>query len=379
MPVNEKRQLVLHIGDPKTGTSSIQRALQLGLVDGMCGKVSAFTTDNGSANAVSLARSFNRKGRTRVKTEMQPVMKWLSSTTTPYAVISSEFFSNADPSMVRRAFARRYPALTSNIKVIAYARPHVGRTLAAYSERVKCGYTLSDFDQWLPVFMKSAFIRYHLRFKKWRDEFGPGFVVRPFVPEELKGADAVTDFFASALDTQDFSVGSMMRENQTVTAKALAGLRHFNREAASADIPPGYRIPLARTIAKGIRTDPAAEKLEVDKASVALILQQFAEDARLLDAEFFGRPLFLPKLEAAERNAGERPIRLKIDDYFTPREQSLIAGHTASILELMPSSQEDWMLHYHENRARYNRGLPPDVDGGGEIQQRLQELMALFG
>jgi hypothetical protein len=61
---NGKKQLILHIGDPKTETSSIQRAMQLNLVKISSKeeqqKISGFVNFANSANAINFARSFSK-------------------------------------------------------------------------------------------------------------------------------------------------------------------------------------------------------------------------------------------------------------------------------------------------------------------------------
>lgn len=98
----EKKNLVLHIGDPKTGTSSIQRVLQLELVEGAAGKVSGLINKGASANAVALARAFTPRGKFKLKYEMSLVDAWLESTQASFPIISSEFFSGSDPAMISR-------------------------------------------------------------------------------------------------------------------------------------------------------------------------------------------------------------------------------------------------------------------------------------
>lgn len=373
-----KRNLILHIGDPKTGTSSIQRVLQLGLVDSPTGTVSVFLTANRSANAIPVARAFFKSGSDRIESAMERVDSWLKKKKSGYLIISSEFFSDSEPEIMHRIFSERHPGLLEDARVVAYARPHVGRALSAFTERVKCGYTLRNFDAWLPVFIKSNLLDYAPRFQKWRDSFGDRFVLRPFLRSELKNGDAVTDFFTEALGPQNFRLRGTANENRGITLKALTGLREFNNQMAAAGVPAKQRIPLAMMISKGLPTASPAASPRMDRHSIEKIARAYRKDARRLDEDFFGKPLFLPELERALADAPDEPIDLSPDKHLTAEEQAHLSRQAAAIHGLLATEQDRWMRHYQKNRQRYNMGRPLRTRGGGEIQQRLQDLTALL-
>jgi hypothetical protein len=371
------RNLILHIGDPKTGTSSIQRALQLGLVESPAGKISSFTAENDSVNAVTLARSFRKEGE-KPEPPMRAVKSWLGKNNANIQVISSEFFSSANPAYLHHVFTQHHPELMKNARVIAYVRPHVGRALAAYTERTKCGYTLSNFDEWLPAFIKSNKIKYFPRFQKWRNVFGDQFTLRPFLRSELRKGDAVEDFFTEVFGPENFSVKNAVNENQSITLKALAGLRSFNRAMVDSGIPAKQRIPLARGIYKDLPAETAAAKPKMDRDSILLIAHAYRKDAKRLDTEFFNKSLFLNELNEAARNAPEEPIDLTLGKYFDASEQAALSEHTRAIGKLMETNHARWERYYQENRRLYNIGRPLITNGGGEIQRHLEDLTALL-
>lgn len=372
------QQLIIHVGDPKTGTSSIQKALQMDLVTSGAGRIAGFLDSRGSANAVAIARCFHGRDPKRVKAAMRHLNGWITQTQAEFLVLSSEFFIDATPGVLRRALLRRHQDLAVGMKVIAYGRPHAGRILSAYAERVKCGYTLKDFPDWLPHFIAGGSLNYALRFGKWRAAFGDGFILRPFVRSELRGGDAVADFFGVATGDPGLAIRDMEHENQSLSLRTLSGLRLFNCSMDEAGISAKQRIPLARTIARAVVPHPSDLKPFLDQGSIALIARSCREDARAVDEAYFGKPVFAPEFALAERSGAEQSMSLMPDAYFTAGELAALSDHAAALQSLLKSGWTQWHDFYAQNRMRLNVGLAPSTENGGEIQQRLEELGRLF-
>lgn len=373
-----QKQLVIHIGDPKTGTSSIQRALQQGLIDSGNGKVSGFISGKNSANAIAVARCFHGRDPERVRTAMKDLAPWIDMDSADFLVLSSEFFIDATPGVLKRAFLRRYPGLAAEMRVVAYARPHLGRTLSAYAERVKCGYTLRSFSDWLPHFIADGSLNYSTRFQKWRDTFGDGFILRPFLRNELRNGDAVADFFSLVTGDPEVAVEDLAHENQTLSLRALAGLRAFNRNMNDAGIPGRQRIPLSLCIARAVTPHPQDIKPELDQDSIALITRMCESDAQALDKGYFGRPVFAPALEQMPSRAVGKPLDLALDAHFTRAEQADLMRHGSAVLARLPADWSRWHRFYSMVRAQQNLGLQVNANGGGRIQAHLADLGRLF-
>lgn len=378
-------KLTLHIGDPKTGTSSIQRVLQLGLVDSPAGSISGFRDTNNTGNAVPLARSFlcNGDGSTRswLKQKVRPrimgVKQWLKDSDSDYPVISSEFFSGADPKAVHHAFSKHFPVLSKHMKVIAYVRPHHGRLLSAYTERIKCGYTTSNFETWLPAYLNSGILSYTLRFKKWREVFQEKFILRPFIRDQMLNGDVVDDFFSEVLSGQCFSVHATTNENQSVSLRSLAGLRRFNQKLTPIISNQG-RIAMSRTIKDGIPTPVSEPKPALDRHSATLIGSLYKDDARALDVEFFQSPLFTEALGQAINRASGPLIDLSLKNHFSARDRGLLDDRIERIIERLPLDFESWHSHYKEARRLYHSGADRPTEWGGDLQKRLQDLCEIL-
>ena len=376
MLTKKTRSLVLHIGDPKTGTSSIQRTLQLGLVKGISSEISGFMDQVNSANAIGFARIFTPKGaRGRAAHEVE---RWIKKENAGTLIVSSEFFSEADPELVKRHLDHEYPDLSGRIRVIGYVRPHVSRALSAFTERTKAGYTLYDFDKWLGHFLRAGSLYYAPRFMRWHAAFGESFILRPYIRNHLRDRDVVTDFFSEALGVGNFSLSGNMNENQKISLKALSGLRGFNRGMSEAGVVVKQRIQMSLMISKFIETDPEAKMPKMGSENIARIIRACRKDAQDLDREFFGEPLFLQELAKSRKDAVENALDLSMELHFTPAEQGMLDIAVNSLTALLPKSYKNWSAYYRQFNASHNVGKLAQTTKGGEIQKRLQDLAVLF-
>jgi hypothetical protein len=91
------KSLVLHIGDPKTGSSSIQEVLRAGLFQSPEVKVDS----PGQLNSFPLANALSDKGQLQFREpRYKKLAEWLASSDADVGVISAEQFFRVDPSAV---------------------------------------------------------------------------------------------------------------------------------------------------------------------------------------------------------------------------------------------------------------------------------------
>ena len=98
------KSLILHIGDPKTGSSSIQQALFQRRVE--CETVSIDYPPK--LNAIQLANSIRREAKTdEIESRFRAAADWLEASHADVAVLSAEQFASIDPVEVNAVFARQ--------------------------------------------------------------------------------------------------------------------------------------------------------------------------------------------------------------------------------------------------------------------------------
>lgn len=380
MTKRQRTKLVLHIGDPKTGTSSIQRAIERNSIQCEDATIGGFVRENGSANAISTARAFSPKRKGKSRKVGDELNAWLNKSENDYSILSSEFFSGADVPRLKRVFSNRMSDYAQDAKIIAYARPHAGRFLAAFVQRTKNGLSTGDFESSKAKLFTSGFIDYTPRFASWRDAFGDRFVLRPFVRSELVEGDIVADFFTEVLGDRQFTINQTFDENISPTERALAGLRVFNRTLQERGIPAQGRDRLSKEIHRNLPKDPAPDrtKPKLDRATVSEIADKCMDDAKLLDSTFFKRPLFQTDLEKAIDNAPTTPIDVSPDTHFSQDEQEELQDLSRQVAdavtsEVMPQKVMDTVKKLRPGASKFTL---PSIDSG--LRKKLDRIVEIL-
>ena len=137
--------LVIHLGDRKTGSTSIQKTLTDGLWTS--GSRSLYYTANGhngplahalatGANADNIQQRFTNLGRRIAR----------HAAKADVAVVSSEGFEDVSPKTLKMALEAYLPEYAGTVRLIAYVRPHGARVLSGYSEQIKRGQSVGSLE-----------------------------------------------------------------------------------------------------------------------------------------------------------------------------------------------------------------------------------------
>lgn len=338
-------ELVIHLGDTKTGSTSIQRTLAR---DGYRtnGKSLIYPTRN---NHIALAKTLTQKRRfAEREARFGRIREVLEQGGADACVVSAEHFQMVDPRVLHQAAEDYWPAVHDGLRLVAYVRPHAGKFLSTFSERIKLGADLASPEAFFDILSASPRLDYTPRFTGWRDTFGTRFTLRPFLRERLEGGDVVRDFLHYALDGGDFEITETIVANPSLTLGQLALLRRMQRRVtARVGRRPGPqfheaqsalgRIAADRLHREGIGTDGA--KLRLPAALAARFTARYAADAEALDDAFFDGFPMSDALEAAAREATEAEQPLEPEDHFdagTIREMLDYADHLAETMENRP-------------------------------------------
>ncbi len=142
------KTLVFHIGDPKNGSSSIQKAMQRRA----CHAEGVSYVCQKELNASPLALSMNPKRRTaEERQKLQERLfaekrQWAQDAEADIGLISSEFFVLVPPDKMLRDLAQHWPEFAGQARLIAYVRPHVSR----FCQDMRSGPRMVPFsNRWL--------------------------------------------------------------------------------------------------------------------------------------------------------------------------------------------------------------------------------------
>lgn len=355
------KNLIFHIGDPKTGTSSIQRALQ----------TRAWTCDSVSIapqkelNASALANSLiPDRSPQKYDREFGKKKDWAAKTDADLGIISAEFFSVADPDALLMALREYLPDYVHSARVIAYCRPHASRIISSYAQRIKVGSFNGSLENFVTFLKDRPRFYYYPRFSAWRTTFGGRFTLRPFIREELRNQDIVADFFHTALRNADFSLEKIESVNETLALDEIVAMRLVQSVLIKQKVPSYLRLPIGAAIAKKITAAPVRshEKLLLDRGNAAKILMNYRTDAEQLDAEFFDEPLMKTALVKATESAADTIQSLKPEDYFSHDVVTRIRRQSRDIAKLLNEMPFPWRRDYRvrTGQSHADETAPPD-------------------
>ncbi len=235
-----RREIFLHIGTEKTGTTAIQRLgnrerNQL-RKDGVCYpttpgddwhyKLALYGTGDlelrqmAEVHADAAWQEFQKSFPEKLRTE-------IDRSDCRKVVLSSEHLSSR---ICRRSQAQRIADLIQplgRVKVVCYVRPQHELFLSANSTFIKAGGTHYRKP---PTDDKNPFYNYEMMLEPWAAAFGDtNIILRIFDRKRLKDNDIVSDFF-SLLGCEVYKSGAtQMRANPSFDAKTLKFLMLINK------------------------------------------------------------------------------------------------------------------------------------------------------
>ncbi|MEO8243064.1 MAG: hypothetical protein ABI832_12200, partial [bacterium] len=375
-------RLTLHIGDPKTGTSSIQGALFNRRFE-----CDSKTLDYpATLSAFMLANTLKKRRRASQKDQrFADIAAWLAASKADVAVISAEQFSTVDPATVLQAFQEFIPDHAESMRVVAYARPHVSRFLSAYAQRTKVGTLFSDLDSFFSEEKNANLLNFHSRFLKWRDLVGDRFVLRPMVRPELLDGDVVADFLGIVLEGAPFRILGEAESNSSLPMEPLSGLRLVHQVLRKFEIGEGTR----QAVGSKITTFVAAAgnkgtKLQPSKALYAKLADYCMADAEKLDRDFFGKPIMVSALVAAEKEAVDGNYSGQAKDFYPAEVVKVLRGHGRKLAKLFQTQPGIWDAAFRRERGQI-APLSPDEQTPeqasafvGRVNDTLAELAVVL-
>lgn len=318
-------ELVIHIGDRKTGSTSIQEALANQAWQSPQTRI-CYPVDARNHNALAFTL-FKRERRKHQARRFAEVAGLIAQSDAEIAVISSEGFESVNPEELKAAIEQHLPQVSQNLRVIGYVRPHVDRFLSSYAETVKLGRVNKAMSSFFDTTLENGKFFYHPRFRAWGEVFGTDFTLRPFLRETLYQGNVVKDFLQLVLRGQPFSLTGEVKSNASLPIRDLALVREMHTVIRSMEQTQQKHRPfqdaLGERLALKLLSTPstaAGRRLDAPKELLLKLQETYQEDARLMDERFFeGTPLQDALCAAAERE-GEQPAPLKPEKHFEESE-----------------------------------------------------------
>jgi hypothetical protein len=241
-PLSKPRDVVLHIGTGKTGTSSVQfflrdnreRLLELGYLypkspgGARHGRLSLFIKSDeellDSPNWLRQNRSdpvrFRRAFRRRLFSEIE------SSGVSRVLLSDEVLFMQPDRALKRlRHLTDR---IAQSLRLVVYLRRQDDHMVSRYQQGVKIGWVMR-LREWAQEDMSSLY-DYHARLRTWRRLLEPTeLVVRRFEPDSFVDGSLYQDFLdAAGIEVRVKDLEVVPRRNESLDAECVEFLRLLN-------------------------------------------------------------------------------------------------------------------------------------------------------
>lgn len=360
------KELVIHLGDTKTGSTSIQNAL----VRGVCqvpGKTLFYPT---RSNHVALAKTLTKKHRVDQRADRFNRLKTaFMNSDADIGIVSAEHFQFVDPNVLNEAIEAHWPMFRDRLRLVAYVRPHADKLVSTYSERVKLGGAVKGgIEAFFDTNSAINVFRYAERFGRWRTVFGDRFILRPFVRSELYQGDAISDFLRTILGQEDFEITGEIEANTSLTLAQLALMREMHKvlnAAIKSRKAPAYseaRAAVGRLTGEYIRRHKLGRnstKLAIPRSMADAVRARYGADAAAVDAAFFTGTPMTDALAGLDRKLVDQPQSLEARDHFGPKviQATRIFAHVLSdMVQIDPEA----------TRASIGKARATDAGGAGK-------------
>lgn len=330
-------RLVLHIGDPKTGSTSIQSVLDKGKFKSP-GVRLAYPIE--SLNHRRLVEAIN-EGKAKAYLDLKEVKRiqqaW-GSGENDHVVISAEQFWTSDPEQVERAIEEIIPGALQNARLLVYIRPHVDRMLSSWQQRIRMGAAHDRLEAFHQHTLQQGDFLYFNRLSKWRTVFGDRLEIRPFIRDRLYKGDVVEDFFAFVLGPDNYEITAGGYENESISIEQLSMIREMQMALTRHNAERGSKL-LGRFLWRHMISMPVTSnkktRLAIHASMVPELISAYGEDARRMDEAFFeGTPLTDALMSIGDKAVPE-PQSLAAEDLLSPREVKVLRAWTEMLARMV--------------------------------------------
>lgn len=332
------REIVLHIGSGKTGTTSIQDFLhqnrdllsQLGyLYPGAPGRhrhyrlslsvqsdsvLQRLPTWRGERSRFASADSFRREFHHQLMREINKAAK-------PNVLLSDEALYGLPSQALQRLHRLLGQIGSKSLRVIVYLRRQDDHLASRYQQVVKVGETRRLIDRVRQSRLKGTY-DYYSRLCLWHERIAPTtFKVRQFERNSFVEGSLILDFLeAAGLDNKCFHLNNVRERNESLNAESIEFLRIINLYRAEKAGPA--RVPSNRDIARRI-VDTAAPTLTLPPLLLEEFMAQWEESNQRVAAEFLDTPsgqLFHMPRKVENTTAVQRLEPERLDHFLTLAE-----------------------------------------------------------
>lgn len=325
--------LVIHIGDCKTGTTSVQTVLSR----------RSFVADRPMVytarfNHIPFARQIQMGYDRAAQRHARTIAKAFQKADGGIGVISAETFEFIDAQKLAAMFDGPFKPWRDKVRVIGYIRPHAERFLSTFAERSKKGGFGGQMEGLADRMAREGFLFYAPRVEAWRAAFGDRYTVRPFVRDSLLNGNVVDDVFRFIFGETLVQFTEATDQNESLSLEDLVLMRYTHKLLKKQDINlDDTDKALGWNFSPILAAHPAprSTKLKLHKALAQKLQETYAADAAALDALAFEGTPMSDRLALAADSAVAEAQSLRPEDHHSPEVLRLVAAYTDMLGRMM--------------------------------------------
>jgi len=310
------KSLVIHIGDQKAGSTSIQATLAKGGITSPDAKLFYPTKFNHRPLASTLMLKDKFKNRAD---KFKNIGKRLDKSDADVGVISAERFERVDPHLLHETLEKFLPQYLGNLRIIAYVRPHADRLVSSWAQQIKSKYT-GSLTEFYDKYHAAERLNFSKRLDSWSSVFGDAFHARPMIRSHLHGGSAVPDFAKFCFQSDNFEVKEE-EANSSLFLEELALLRMIQLMDDEGQKQKRWASPLGAMVARNLESSSAIKdgtKPRIHLDLLSKLQADYSPDAAAIDEKYFdGSPM--SDALANAKHVSE-PQSINPEDHFSADE-----------------------------------------------------------
>lgn len=348
------KTLILHIGDHKTGSTSIQYAFAGKRVKlaGQRVQYPGTLSHNSLRGQLVLLRQ-PEDTRKQATDKLSRMAERFANSNADILLLSAESLDGADPQQVKDMVDRFFGPIIDQLRIAAYVRPHAPRILSSFATQTKSGRFAGTLQEFHHSMLDKGRLMYLPRFLQWRETFGDAFHLRPMVRKQLVNSSVLDDFITHMMGCDDYQITTLPPANPSLPLRDLMRLKMMHQSLGRLARADRHSLGWEFQRLATTQTDPTPQpKLALHHALAEDIRTAYAADAEAMDQTFFGGAAILrPDLDQAVEKAIPEALSVDPADYFSPEEiRSLTAlsNLTATLVRHKPAK---WRAHLKQKRV----------------------------